>query len=250
MPVIPFIPAALSVGASLIGSKNSSKATNAATAQAQYAADQSNAIAREVRDENKGYLNPYIQQGQAAAGQINQLLATNPYKTSTGATFREDPGYQFRQNEGFDRVASGAALGAGRLSGSALKGLETFRQGLNDQTYGDWWNRDQAELANINNSKSQYLNALGGTRAAGQSSASALAGIGQNYAGQVGQNLQQAANVQGNAALVNANNQNALIGNLMNTGANMYGQYQQSRSSYGGQGSSPYELAARGGWSV
>lgn len=226
--------AGATVAGSAIASNGSKKAAQGAAAQAQTASDQANALQREQYAKNEGYLSPTIQQGQAASGQINNLLATNPYKTSTGATFEADPGYQFRMNQGFDQVASGQAYGGSRLSGGAFKAAETFRQGLNNQTYGDWWNRDQANLSNQNNSTSNYLNALGGTRGAGLSAASALAGVGQNYAGQVGQNLQQAANVQGNAALVNANNQNALIGTALNTGANLFGQYQQSRSSYGG----------------
>lgn len=248
MPVIPFIPAVLSVGASIVGANKNSKAVNSAAAGAQQSADAANALEREVYGKNEGYLKPAITDGQTASGQINALLASNPYKASTGARFTEDPGYKYIREQAMESVNAQNALRGSRLSGGALTRLQDRAGSLANTSYGDFFNRDQVNLTNQNNSTSSYLNALTGTRGAGLSAASALAGVGQGYAGQVGQNMQTAANVQGNAALVGANNTNNLINNLFNTGADLYGQYKQSRSTYGGNSFPTNAAAAAAHW--
>lgn len=245
MPVAA-IAAIATVGGSVYSANKNSKAINSAAAQSQQASDASNALQREQYAKNEGYLSPAIQQGQAAGGQINALLASNPYKTSTGAQFTEDPGYKYIRDQAMESVSAQNALRGSRLSGGALTRLQDRAGGLASTSFGDWWNRDQANLTNYNNAQSSYLNALGGTRGAGLSAASALAGVGQNYAGQVGQNMQQAAQVQGNAALAGANNSSNLLNNLLNTGANAFGQWQQSRSTYGGGYNPPAPIQ---GWS-
>jgi len=236
MPVAA-IAAVATAGASVYASNKQSKAAKAAAKSATDSTAANNALQREIYGKNEGYLKPYIGDGQVASGQINNLLATNPYATSTGASFEADPGYQFRLQQGFGGVQQQNAATNTRLSGSAQKALLNYGQGAAAQEFGNWWNRDQSQLANKNNAVSNYLNALTGTRGAGISAGSALAGVGQNYAGQVGQNNQWAANQVGNAALVNGNNQASLANNLATTGANLFGQISNRGSSYNPNGS-------------
>lgn len=83
------IGAAASIGGSILSAKSNKKAINKATdAQVQVAA-QNNALAREIYGKNEGYLNPYVQRGNAAGGAINALLGlgsgVSPQMTGGGA---------------------------------------------------------------------------------------------------------------------------------------------------------------------
>lgn len=236
MPVAA-IAAVASVGASVYGANKQAKASAQATKAATDSTAATNALQREIYGKNEGYLKPSIADGQKAGGQINALLANNPYLASTGATFAADPGYQFRMQEGMNAVQQGNAGSNTRLSGSAQKALLNYGQGMGSQEFSNFWNRQQAELANYNNRIGSYISDLSSTRGAGLSAGSALAGVGSNYAGQVGQNNQWAANQVGNAALVNGNNQASMWNGIATTGANLLGQISNRGSSYNSNGS-------------
>lgn len=81
--------------------------------------------------------------------------------------FRNSTGYQFRLSEGQDALNSGFA-GSGLLqSGAALRALDDYRQGMAASEFGN------------------YMGMLGGQQAVGAGAGSALAGVGQNFAGTV-----------------------------------------------------------------
>lgn len=139
--------------------------------------------------------NPGFQMG----GQTAQGAANNAFDI-----FRNSTGYQFRLGEGMDALNSGYA-GAGTLqSGDAIRAAIEYGQNFASNEFGN------------------YLNALGAQQAVGAGSASALAGVGQNFAGTViGANNANAAN-QMNAQL---SRQNALgnVAGLVGGGLFQYG---------------------------
>ena len=102
--------------------------------------------------------------------------------------FRNSTGYQFRLGEAMDQVNSGYA-GAGVLqSGAAMKAIAQRAGQEADNTFG------------------QYAGLLQGQQAVGAGAASALAGVGQNFANSVtASNNMNAAN-QANALLVRGQN--------------------------------------------
>ena len=102
--------------------------------------------------------------------------------------FRNSTGYQFRLGEAMDQVNSGYA-GAGVLqSGAAIKAIAQRAGQEADNTFG------------------QYAGLLQGQQAVGAGAASALAGVGQNFANSVtASNNMNAAN-QANALLVRGQN--------------------------------------------
>jgi hypothetical protein len=113
------------------------------------------------------------QQGQA--GQTPQQAAESAFDT-----FRNSTGYQFRLGEGLNAVNSAFSGIGGLQSGAAIKANNQFGQ-----------NFASNEFAN-------YANMLGNQQAVGAGSASALAGVGQNFAGTViGQNNFNAQNQMG-----------------------------------------------------
>jgi len=230
MPVAA-VAAIATAGATVYGANKSSKATAAASKAATDSTAANNALEREIYSQNKTALQPFMAQGAAYTGKVNDFLQTNPFNYDPGQ-FQADPGYQFRLQQGNANLQQQNAATNTRLSGSAQKALLNYGQGMASQEYGNWWNRDQARIASENNVQQNYLGALTGQQQVGASAASALAGVGTNYANNVSQNNQFAANQVGNAALVNGNNQASLANNLATTGANLFGQISNRGSSY------------------
>lgn len=82
---------------------------------------------------------PYSQAGQTALANM---------QAPSQEALEADPGYQFRLQQGQQALErSLAARGLGQ-SGAALKAAQEYGQGLADQTYNDYFNR-QAQLANL-----------------------------------------------------------------------------------------------------
>lgn len=163
------------------------------------------------------------------------------YKPFSEAEFKTDPGYQFRLDQGNQAIQNLAAATGNLNSGRALKDAMKFSSGLASQEYQNAYGRYNNDyLTGFNSHMQNYLtgfntdqtnktniyNKLMGLTGLGQTSATALANVGQNYSGQVSNNLAQGANAQAAGAVgqSNAINQglgtvtNALGGYFMNQG--------------------------------
>jgi len=81
--------------------------------------------------------------------------------------FRNSTGYQFRLGEGLDAVTSAYAGIGGLQSGAAMRGINEFGQNFASNEFGN------------------YANLLSNQQAVGAGAGSALAGVGQNFAGTV-----------------------------------------------------------------
>jgi hypothetical protein len=111
---------------------------------------------------------------------LNQLipLATN-YQKFGMDQFQQDPGYQFRLNEGLKALDRQAAARGGLISGNAMKAASRYGQDYASNEYTNAFNRSLAE-------RNAQLNPL-----------QSLAGVGQsatNYVGNAAQNMGQAQN--------------------------------------------------------
>lgn len=135
-----------------------------------------------------GQEQPFLQAGYGATSDLNQLLGTAPatgkggtagntglpegYLTETFnptmADLQKYPGYQFALQQGGQALTNSMTPGVGAVSGPALKSLMSFNQGLASQTYQAGFNNFQTQQTNIFN----RLNAI--------------AGLGQNAAGNLG----------------------------------------------------------------
>lgn len=69
-----------------------------------------------------------------------------PDMASFFSNFEADPGYQFRLKEGLNAVNAASAARGKLRSGDAAMALQERGEGLANQGYGDWWNR-QYQLA-------------------------------------------------------------------------------------------------------
>lgn len=131
------------------------------------------------------------------------------------ADYQQDPGYQFRLDEGMKALQRSQAARGMLSSGSTLKGIENYAQGEASKEYQNAFNRYQVNRSN-------QLNPLQSLMGSGQSATNTLTGA----AAQAGQN--EASNIY-NAGQARASGYmgaaNALGGALSGLGNNlaMYG---------------------------
>lgn len=260
--------AVIGAGASAIGSSSQKKAANKASQVAADNTAANNALAREIYGQNSNNLRGYQTRGEAAGNAINALLGlptyqepqptytpsyggygypnalagfgdfggipylprgdvyawNTPYQPpaqpapqntrqeqeSAFARFRDSTGYQFRFNEGSNALNANYAAKGLLTSGAAQKALTRYGQDYGSNEFGN------------------YFNMLNNQQQMGLSGASALAGVGQSYAGTVAANNNAAATAAANAALMkgqaNANMWGGIAGGIGNVlGASSYG---------------------------
>lgn len=152
--------------------------------------------------------------GQQFGMQVSQTPVAAPQQTAMSAfdRYRASDGYQFRQNEGLNALASNFRGRGVSQSGAADKALIKFGQDYGSNEFG------------------KYLGYLSNQQGVGLAGASALAGVGQNYANSVSANNQNAADAISNAALLKGQSTAGIFGTAANALGNIGGQLV---SSYG-----------------
>lgn len=164
----------------------------------------------EAQGRAENAFSPYAQAGLGATNQLSDRLTQgfNP------GDLTQDPGYQFRLQEGQKALNSSlAARGMGE-SGAALKAAQEYGQGLADQTYSDAYSRWL-----------QQNQQLGGLSGQGQQAAGSLADV---YGNQ--------GNIQGAGALGKTSTVNKTLAELLTGQAqetDEYGNPLPRRSMYG-----------------
>ena len=123
----------------------------------------------------------------------------------------QDPGYQFRMEQGTQALDRSASARGGIYSGRAAKDLLRFGQGLGSQEYGAAYNRFQTNRSN-------KLNPLQSLMGAGQTSANQVGQAAQSYGSNAGANIVQAGNARASGYVGGANALSGAIGQ----GYNMY----------------------------
>jgi hypothetical protein len=110
---------------------------------------------------------PFVDVGVGALPGLTEAIS-EPF---TAEQMMEDPGYQFRLEEGLKGVeASGAAKGM-QLSGRTLKGIGRYAQDYASGEFGKAYERRQQGISNLMN-----LAIMGQSAAAGQSAAGGVMG--------------------------------------------------------------------------
>ncbi len=163
------------LGSAVLGGLASRSASKTQAGAAQSAADaqlqasrEANALQQRIYEENIARQQPFLQTGTEF---FNRLAAVQRGGPEAQQFLQMDPGYQFRLSEGMKALDRQAAARGGLISGGALKAAQRYGQDLGSQEYGAAYNR-LAGMANI------------GPQAAG-----VMSNLGQNFAGQYGQNL-------------------------------------------------------------
>lgn len=209
-----------------------SAANKAARTQAD-AANQATALQREMWLKNLEMQQPFYKAGLTGQNALLQYLGLggDPNAANYGAGMKpfdaskmyEDPGYQFRLNEGLKNLDRTAAARGGLLSGGALKAGERYSQDYAANEYTNAFNRYW-------NERNQILNPLQSLLGQAQTTANQLGTMGANYATNAGNNMMAAANARASGYVGGTN---ALTGALMG-GLNAYNRY-NAQQPYGGQ---------------
>jgi hypothetical protein len=186
---------------------------------------------------------PFVGAGQQAIGNLSNLLAPGGQLTQgygsftapTGVTEQNDPGYQFRLQQGQNALQNSAAARGGLLSTGTAKNLNDYAQNAASAEYGNVYNRAlgtyQTNQNNFNANNNNLYNRLFGVSGLGQGAASSLNSVQQAGTNNLTGNLLGTAQLQGNDLMGVGNAQAAgtigqanALGGAISGGANAIGQ--------------------------
>lgn len=202
------LSAAGAIGGSAIASHAAGKAADtqsqAAMSAAQLqkqSADEALSFQKQQYSDQQANLKPWLQAGQGALSQLSGLMQpggdlTKQFQAPTGVTEQNDPGFQFRLQQGQQALERSAASRGGLLSGGTAKSLDAYSQGQASQEYGNVYNRAFNEFQT--NQANQY-NRLAGIAGTGQTAANTLGQSGQAASNNISNLLLTSGQQQGNA---------------------------------------------------
>lgn len=212
----------------------------AASDQAQHGADaaanlqrESAAVTREQYEQGRADLAPYREQGERGlASYTDELYGDNlPKWEGFGMDdMQEDPGYQFRMEQGYQGLDRMSAAGGERFSGKRGMALQEYGQRMGSQEFAAARGRSIQDYSMKRSEGLFRLSQFANLAASGQQAAGASSNLGANYAGAIsginqnmGATMQQGANARGASYMG--------IGNAVNSGIAGY-QYQQNFDKY------------------
>jgi hypothetical protein len=138
------------------------------------------------------------------------------FTAPTAATEQNDPGYQFRLNEGEKALQNSAAAKGTLLNGATAAGINAYGQDYASNEYGNVYNRALGEYQ-------QRYNIFQNDQTSKYNRLAALAGVGQTTASQLGSAGQNFANSGGSILMSNAYGQGQQINNAAAARASGYG---------------------------
>lgn len=216
------------LGAGALGAFGANRAAKTQAQAAQQGLDAQQRMYEQTRADQE----PWRQAGITA---LNQLvpLATN-YQKFGMDQFQQDPGYQFRLNEGLKALDRQAAARGGLISGNAMKAASRYGQDYASNEYTNAFNRYQAE-------RNAQLNPLQSLAGVGQSATNYLGNAAQNMGQAQNQNIQSIGNAQASGYVGGANALTSALGNYLG-----YNQGQNYLDVLRGRSISPYSGAFGG----
>jgi hypothetical protein len=241
MPPLAVI-GAIGIGSAVAGSVGASKAAGAQAKAANYAAtlqkqeaDAALAFQKQQYADQQKNLAPWLQAGTQAVNTLSGMVEgggfpawNEQFQAPTNVTEQNDPGYQFRLNEGMKALQNSAAARGNLLSGGTAKAITQYGQDYASNEYSNVYNRAYNEYATRYNqfeqNQANQFNRLSTLAGGGQVAANTLGQLGQSAAGNVaninlglGQQLGQDAMNAGTArASGYAGITNAITGGLGN----------------------------------
>lgn len=170
------------------------------------AANQALGVQRDVWGQQQANQAPYLQAGQSSLADLLQQMHAGAFDVNP-SQLAQDPGYQFRMQQGQQALERSAAARGGLATGGTLRSLARYSQGVASDELQNAWTRRQGafnRLASVANMGQGAANSLGQFGNHYADSASGLyADIGNaNAAGQMGvaNSLSGFANGVGNQA--------------------------------------------------
>lgn len=199
--------AAVGIVGDVLASNASSDAADSAAQAQTNAANQANATQLQIYNQNTANAKPFMDTGVAANNQLAALMGLNG-QAPDFSVLTNSPTYQFAKQQGMAGMDASAASHGNLFSGGYGKQLVGFNQGLASQQFNN------------------YYNQLAGLSGTGLSASNALAGVGTNYANQVGQNDTNAGMATASGYLQNGQANANLYNGLGQIAGNFASSYQ------------------------
>lgn len=197
------ISAAGSLGGAAIASSGAKKASDAQVQGANYAADLQKKSAddalnfqKQQYETSQSQLKPWLDAGTTALSQLNGG-ALPGFQAPTAATEQNDPGYQFRLDQGKQALENSAAARGGLLTGNTGEALSRYGQDYASSEYGNVYNR---AMQDYNTNVLGPYNRLSSLAGLGQQAQATGAQQGQTAANNVTNIDLTSGQMQGNAA--------------------------------------------------
>ena len=167
-------------------------------------------LQKELADQMREDFAPWRDVGEQA---LNKLWAGVQAGDFTPTAFdpskvdvTQDPGYQFRMDQGVEALDKSAAARGRLLSGAQQKGVNEYAQNVASNEYANAYAREAEQYNREANEKANQFNMLSGLSSGGQASAaqqagatSQLASTSGNIMSNMGQSQNMAAQQQGAA---------------------------------------------------
>jgi hypothetical protein len=229
----------IGAGTSLLGGIFGSSAAKKA---AQQQKDQASGAAQEWRNTyktNQDLYSPYTDP-IAGGGVISSLTdlvrnhAPGQFQAPTNVTYQNDPGYQFRMQQGQKALEQSAAARGGALGGGELKALTQYGQNYGSNEYSNVYNRALQGYQANNQGYLANLQGLLGTAGLGLQAA----GLGVNANNAATAGITNAMTNYGNASAAGTigsqNAWNSALGGIASGATNLYALNQLGGSGGGG----------------
>lgn len=139
-----------SAGATIYGANKGADAMEDAIEMARQLQQEQEARARRE-------FTPYANAGRESLAQYQQNIGKQPDYQNVLANLANDPGYQFRLQQGQETLENSAAARGNLLSGSTLKDLTGYAQGMASQEGANAYNR---QFNSFNNTQNQLANLM------------------------------------------------------------------------------------------
>jgi hypothetical protein len=243
--VIGAVGAGASVASGVMGSKAAHGAADTQAEATRYAADKSAETEKQNLDFQKQVygtqqeqLAPYMEQGKVALGQLGAGIQaggefSKPYDAST--ILKDDPGYQFRMDEGLKALERTASATGSLGSGGTLRRIERYGQEYASNEYGAAANRYQTnrntrfgELTTVAGIGQNGVNASGN---AGNAAAQNMAQISTNATNAQNELMTSGAAAQAAGQIGAANAWSGALSGIGQSMASAYSLYTQGKKS-------------------
>lgn len=177
--------------------------------QQQRSAQDANNLQREMYNQQRKDNAPWLDAGKKAIGGMQDA---DFQKDFTLGDFQKDPGFDFRMKEGAKALEGSASARGSLHSGATLKALSRYGQDFASNEFNNAYNRFNAD-------RDRRFNRLASLSGSGQTATGQMGQAGQNYAGQVGNNMMDSAN----AGAAHAISQGNRVSDLIGTGIGLLG---------------------------
>jgi hypothetical protein len=248
----------------MMGSSAASDAANAQAKASMYAADKQQQEAdaslgfqKQQYSDAQTRSQPWLQAGTSAINQLSNSLTsgdlskqwTGQFQAPTNVTEQNDPGYQFRLQQGQQALERSAAARGGVLSGGAVKAAQRYGQDYSSNEYGNVYNRALGEYQmgynQFQNNQANEFNRLAAVSGIGQTAGSQLNAQGQSAAQnvgninmtagqQIGQDYMNAGQASAAGSINSANAWGGALNGLAGAGYMATNPYGGQQANYGG----------------